>query len=646
VKYIASLLLVLMCDTVWAVAPSNSQVLSQIPTSYQLTPAETAANVTPVNYGYPPGNVFRYMTIAQLTDVLSGVHSIDDSAAIQNAVNVGGKVIVPPYIFRLASGITVTTATMISGDAMQPYNAPSGSEFLCDLSVTTCLSLNTSVGVGVENLIIGRAAGTPPTGSIGLKVQTYNPTIRNVFSLSHAIGFYFGSSGIAAYVSNIYTGAITDAHVVVDSWPELRIAHSRFGMNGGGDVISTTYIRLKGGSVSNPSSGPNTLILVSDQFNQGANYVSHWIEWVSQLSGSIADTGNVVVDDSYIEGVHDAYLYSDSSWTTLSRLQLTNNLFNSPYAPNFTVLNSATSVLWWQWDNNHFTGPVTFAPHALASPGSAVLVSHGNFYSQGFTITGPDSNFDFVSGGDDYAGGLSLQGTYRYLKVHGSAIGATDTSVATTKSLDFTDDFRPNHITVTAASGSNAIDVEGSSAGPNVAFQYTDHYVGAGSIPTVSYDSHLNTNGFVARYSGNGATNKYVRVSNGHWSIINNAFSTVLLDIDDSGNTIVTGNFSIANRVLFSITMPTVSSGGGTSPSVQGVTTGAFQITEGTGSPGTALTLTMPAAISGWNCQATDVTTGSVGNAHQTADSTTSVTMTFGSAPSASDKVRFVCGAW
>jgi hypothetical protein len=525
------------------------------------TAAEIAASVVPVTLNYPQGHVFRYMTANQIADVVSGTHALDAAGAFNAALSIAGvRVIVPGYTFRLASGVTVQPGSEMDGDWMTAYNGPSGAILQCDLAVATCVTLSgITGGVGLKNVAVTRAAGTVPGGSVGIKIQSYNPRLENVFSLRHAVGFYFGPAGIAAYVNNLYTGAITDAHVVVDSWPELRIMNSRFGMNGGGDVVCTTYIRITGGSTSNPADGPNTLVLVSDQFNQGANYASHWIEWVSQLGGSISDTGNIVIADSYVETVHDAYLYSDSSWTLLSRLQLTNNLFNSPFTPNFTVLNAATSIAWWQWSNNRFTGPVTLAPHTLASPGPASLISSGNHYDQGVSITGPDSSFDYVSAGDDFTGGLTLAGTYRYLNLQGNAISATDTSVATTKSVGFTDDFRPNHITVTAASGSNAIDVEGSSAGGNVAFQYTDHFSGAGAIPTIAYDSHLNTNGFWIRMSGNGSTNKYLGVSNGHLIIENNAFNLNLFDVSDAGVLTIPNDLTILHTTFSGL--PTCVSG-------------------------------------------------------------------------------------
>lgn len=77
--------------------------------SFRITPAEIAAGVTPVNYAYAPGNAWRYMTSAQITDVQSGSPTLDCTAALQNWINVvkGGSVIgYLPAGTYLASNLT------------------------------------------------------------------------------------------------------------------------------------------------------------------------------------------------------------------------------------------------------------------------------------------------------------------------------------------------------------------------------------------------------------------------------------------------------------------------------------------------------------------------------------------------------------
>jgi hypothetical protein len=54
---------------------------------YPRTANEAARSVTPINYWYPVGYVPRYMTASQLADFLAGTASINQTTAIQSAIN-------------------------------------------------------------------------------------------------------------------------------------------------------------------------------------------------------------------------------------------------------------------------------------------------------------------------------------------------------------------------------------------------------------------------------------------------------------------------------------------------------------------------------------------------------------------------------
>lgn len=78
---------------------------------YPVTDAEDAVTVTPLQSNYPEGHVFRYMTGAQIDDVLSRSLTLDVRAAIQAAIDVaqerGGEVYLPKgtyLINRVAGG--------------------------------------------------------------------------------------------------------------------------------------------------------------------------------------------------------------------------------------------------------------------------------------------------------------------------------------------------------------------------------------------------------------------------------------------------------------------------------------------------------------------------------------------------------------
>lgn len=114
----------------------------------------------------------------------------------------------------------------------------------------------------------------------------------------------------------------------------------------------------------------------------------------------------------------------------------------------------------------------------------------------------------------------------------------------------------------------------------------------------------------------------------------------------DCLTTSTSNEINIGNTLIDYSTAPTVSSGGGTSPSVSGNGTHVFKVTEGaTGVPTTTLVMTMPAAPVDWVCTALDRTSASITSRQSGAASTTSVTITFSGAPANSDVIEFQCGA-
>jgi hypothetical protein len=388
-------------------AVSNQVVLSQIGATYNRTAAEITAGVTPTNYGYPPGDVRRFGAV--------GNGSTDDSSAIQNALNVGGRIILPCSTFRVASGITVPQGSYLTGQTCGDSSTVTpGATLQCDLSVATCLTLGgssaTNGGVTVDSVRVTRAAGTIPANSIGVLVQNlYNVYLSNVFSQRHSIGFEFLSNGtsygISAQADRLFTCAITDAHVVYNTWAELRITNSRFGCNGGADFTNNDFIRITGGSTSNAAAGPNTLYVANTQFNQGVNTVGCWLHFASQTPGSIADTGDLSFVNIHVETIGTAYVCSDSTWTSITRLKIDNAHFNT--VKPFLSLNAATTANNWQFSNSYFAGAFSFAPASQFN-----FVSLSNNYFLGAVSTTGVSSSTWVSTGNTYDNGLTYAGSF------------------------------------------------------------------------------------------------------------------------------------------------------------------------------------------------------------------------------------------
>jgi len=95
-----------------------------------------------------------------------------------------------------------------------------------------------------------------------------------------------------------------------------------------------------------------------------------------------------------------------------------------------------------------------------------------------------------------------------------------------------------------------------------------------------------------------------------------------------SGNTENPSSLSLGgNLVATTTTLPTISSGFGTSPTISAVNTFVFKIVVGTGGAANG-TITLPAAQNGWLAFAADVTSGSTLFLQLTGSTTTSVTFT------------------
>ena len=86
-------------------------------------------------------------------------------------------------------------------------------------------------------------------------------------------------------------------------------------------------------------------------------------------------------------------------------------------------------------------------------------------------------------------------------------------------------------------------------------------------------------------------------------------------------------SLSIGSNLVASTTLPTISSGFGTSPTILANSTFCFKVVVGTGGAANG-TITLPTAPNGWLAFAADVTSGSTLFLQLTGSTTTSVTFT------------------
>lgn len=371
-----------------------------------------------------------------------GDGSTDDYAAFVAALAANQLVYIPPTVagYRLSAGITVPAGCTLYSLAFTPSNPPAGARLIFDLGVTTCITMGGATAANGSARIFGftvtRAAGAVPAGSIAvLNQNTYASSVDTICLTRHDIGLNLRgnqiAAGICCNITRLYTGIISDAHVVVDSWPETRIDSSRFGQNGGTDVPCNAFIRVQGGSTVNAGVGPNGLFLTNNQFNQspGGSPPVAWITFVNRTPGAIGVPGFWQWCNNYVETVSN-YITSDATWTTLPRVEISNNGFNSNVP--FLALNAATQPSKWMISNNVFNCSFALAP-AAAIDG---LTLTGNDFIGLVSITGIGGSIANLIG-NTYRGGLTLAGAFTICNVKGGAItGGSLTNTATGTYID------------------------------------------------------------------------------------------------------------------------------------------------------------------------------------------------------------------
>jgi hypothetical protein len=408
----------------------------------------TSGGAAAINFTAPfPGAVTETVAakLAQTVSVLDfgadPTGATDSAPSIQAAINSGaGAVSIPVGDYTLSSGIIIPPGVIVTGQGMVATPGGVGTVLTFALSVSTCVILGGSGaadgGVGLLNVTVTRAAGASPAGSIGILISgVYNPTLSYINSTRHSIGFEFFSDGISSGISaqpdHLFTGAISDAHLVISTWPELRLTQSRFGQNGSIDVACSTYIRITGGSTVNAASGPNTLFVSNTQFNQGGGATcANWLQFSSLNPGTISDVGEWMFANVHVESTSSAAISTDATWTTLQRLKITNFHYNDILP--FLSLNSVTQVGDWEISNSFFAGGFSLA----TTPQINFLSLANNKFTGAASITGV-SNSVVTSAGNTYGGGLTLAGSFALLvSVDVVPSGAfTDTSTAAYKFL-------------------------------------------------------------------------------------------------------------------------------------------------------------------------------------------------------------------
>lgn len=150
----------------------------------------------------------------------------------------------------------------------------------------------------------------------------------------------------------------------------------------------------------------------------------------------------------------------------------------------------------------------------------------------------------------------------------------------------------------------------------------------SGNMTVVVQAKYCLNVGCTAYVTTDGSNNMLFGLSNATYMSINNASGLVTSVAGGFGLVSAAAFFTIATKAIIN-TAPTISSGFGTSPSIVSSNGSlSFQVNVGTGGVATSGVVGLPAATTGWVCDCRDLTTPGANITRQTANSTTSCTVT------------------
>lgn len=322
----------------------------------------------------------------------------------------------------------------------------------------------------------------------------------------------------------------------------------------------------------------------------------------------------------YVHAAQDLYVSRFVTATALQGVYIDNGssdiVFDNP------IIEGGANAVWVQ-SNNPTSGKVLFRNGYY----------HGASGLSGAIVIAGASNLEFIGGDVNTNGGTSavyVTGSHDVLlsSLLVSIPNGTNTGVPFT--IDGT-----NGGTTRVILANNVM--QGTLANPgNIGISFQNGTTTYNTVSGNSIGGYFTTGiSFDAGSSNNTAVGNTIDPTN---------ITTPISDAGTANTKIITNTLSFPN-LLASTTAPTISSGFGTSPSIASNNgTSTFRVNVGTGGTATSGVIGLPAAKTGWNCQVTDTSTNIV--TRETANSTTSVTVTAASAWAASDVLIFNCAAY
>lgn len=307
---------------------------------YPLTSAEIAAGVTPVNYSYPPGNIYRYGTN-------SSPGSTDMTAAIQDAINQsaqagGSPAYVPQNLHRTTATLMLRRYATLYGDGYFSQILYGGA----DVAIRAVGAAKPEVWrrATVRGLNVSTSTGTH--GIIIQDIAEFEIS-ENIFDGFSVAGIKLtGESGSACIniwvLSNICIngghGLLADG---VNNVNQIAIHHNQFEGNGGAGIFFA--VAGKGISIVGNDIEGNGVSGLAELYMNGGN-----------MSG-------VSISGNYFETVvnHPCILIADTvdAWG----ISITGNILQADTAIADAILlgNAGGAVYGVSVEGNSFSGSMT-----------------------------------------------------------------------------------------------------------------------------------------------------------------------------------------------------------------------------------------------------------------------------------------------
>lgn len=386
---------------------------------------------------------------------------------------------------------------------------------------------------------------TTPQGTAGtVATMTNRLTVANAGNVTIAAP----TSGTALAV----TAQGTNQGLVVNSTSNTTNGSVQLGFDGNGNcyLYNTVAAMVIGSTVAaacNLVTNNSTRLAVNSAGNVVINPPS---------SGTSLDVTSVAGGPAITFGASGAYssaavnrgvLYYDTTGGTLT---LAARSSGGSTSINLTTSNSGTDTTRFTINS---TGNATVnAPSSgTALTVNAVTTSNALALNATGNTTNGQLLFNFDSSGNAYVyndilntaffiGGSNGSSTSDAIKM--VTANATRVNIASAGNVSVNAPSSGVALAVTGASSAFATTINGANSSNGPALSLVGNYTGSGNTDLLQISDVNNTNGANIQITGNGSTNpnKYIRVVNGVFEIVNSAYTAQLLDLTDAGNLTVT----------------------------------------------------------------------------------------------------------